>query len=132
LGESVNIERDDTLRGAFRRLRDDVAPRTPDANRMLRDAEARRGRAWQPGLAFAGFAAILATVAVVVAMDARWSRPRVAARDIAAAHALAMGDVDWRAPTDFLLDTPGAELTRTTPSFDTGITPLRDPRRHTP
>jgi len=126
------MDGDDKLRGAFRLLREDVAPRTPDANRMLREAEARRGRGWQPGLGLAGFAAIVATVAVVIAMDVRQNHPRVPASEIAAAHALAMGDYGWRAPTDFLLDTPGAELTRTTPRFDTGITPLRDPRRHTP
>lgn len=128
----MSFERDDPLRAAFRRLRDDVAPRVPDVDRMLRESGARRGRGWQPGLAFAGFAAIVATVTAVIMIGMRGSRPRVPASEIAAAHALAMGDYGWRAPTDFLLDTPGAELTRTTPTFETGITPLRDPRRHTP
>jgi hypothetical protein len=128
----VNLERDEKMRAAFRRLRDDVAPRTPDGNRMLRGADARRERAWQPGLAFGGLGVILVTVAVVITIDVRPGRTRIPASEIAAARALAMGDYGWRAPTDFLLDTPGAELTRTTPSFDAGLTPLRDPRRHTP
>jgi hypothetical protein len=40
------------------------------------------------------------------------------------ARALALDGYPWRGPTDFLLELPGAELARTTPSFDATSTLL--------
>ena len=128
----MSHDRDDRLRSAFQRLREDVRPRTPDAARTLRAAAERRGRThvWPRRVAFAGAAVLVVTLAVVVTIDVSQSRTPVPAGEIARARALALSDYGWHAPTDFLLDTPGAELTRTTPSFDAGISlSVPSPRR---
>jgi len=108
--------RDQRLRDAFARLSREIAPQAPDAARFVGRARSARGRAHPrslaPGLALASVLAVLAVVAF-------WGARRAGEREIVARQAAQLGNGRWRAPTDFLLDVPGAELLRTTPSFDT-------------
>ncbi len=84
------------LRDAFGALRQQEAASAPRFDRMWR---ARAPRSLTPRLAFA--AMVLITVAVVV------FRPEKTQPSITA----------WKAPTDFLLQTPGRELLQSTPEL---------------
>jgi hypothetical protein len=84
------------LRDAFGALRRQEAASAPRFDRMRR---ARAPRSLTPRLAFA--AMVLITVAVVV------FRPEKPQPSITA----------WKAPTDFLLQTPGRELLQSTPEL---------------
>ncbi|MDQ6802611.1 MAG: hypothetical protein M3041_17525 [Acidobacteriota bacterium] len=84
------------LRDAFGALRQEEAASAPRFDRMWR---ARAPRSFIPRLAFA--AMLLITVAVLV------FRPEKPQPSITA----------WKAPTDFLLQTPGRELLQSTPDM---------------
>jgi len=120
--------RDQRLREAFTRLSREIAPLAPDAERFVGRARAARRRAdvrsLAPGLALASLLAVLTIAAV-------WSARRAGERERVARQAAQLGDGPWRAPTDFLLDVPGAELLRTTPSFDTSPPTFHSARRTT-
>ena len=84
------------LRDAFGTLRQQEEASAPRFDRMWR---ARAPRSLTPRLAFA--AMVLITVAVLV------FRPEKPQPSITA----------WKAPTDFLLQTPGRELLQSTPEL---------------
>lgn len=106
-------DHDDRLRDAFARLRREVEPRVPDATRLLAHRPAAR-RATPGRLALsAAFGAAL--VLALVTIRGERATPPGAGRE---PRALVLDGYPWRGPTDFLLELPGAELTRTTPSFD--------------
>jgi hypothetical protein len=92
---------DADLRERFAALRDEDALRTPGLAVMLR--RRRRSPRRRSGVLAAG-AVLAAAVAALVVLEARHDRPAVPMSD--AGPRL----VDWRAPTDFLLNTPGLEL----------------------
>jgi len=86
------------LRDAFGTLRSEDAARAPRFDRMWRLRTQRRGI---PKLAFAAMLlVIVATIFVVRRPEP--TRPSISA---------------WKAPTDFLLATPGRELLKQTPEL---------------
>lgn len=119
---------DQPLRDAFARLSREMAPLAPNAERFIERARvAGRPRGavrLAPGLALASLLAVLAVVAV-------WDTRRAGEREAVARQAAQLGNGQWRAPTDFLLDVPGAELLRTAPSFDTSPPAFHSARRPT-
>ena len=86
------------LRDAFDTLRHDEAARAPRFEKMWR---ARRERRVVPKLAFAAMLLIIVT-AVFFVRRPEPPRPSITA---------------WKAPTDFLLATPGRELLQKTPEL---------------
>jgi hypothetical protein len=86
---------DDRLRDAFAELRRTETARVP----AFRPALGRRGR--RPYIQLA-FAVVLLIVLAVVMIPRRPPRPSISA---------------WRAPTDFLLQTPGRELLNSVPDL---------------
>lgn len=108
---------DQRLRDAFARLHRELAPLAPNAERFVERARIARphagARSLAPGLALASVLAVLAIVAV-------WNSRQASERAVIARQAAQLGESQWRAPTDFLLDVPGADLLRTTPAFDAG------------
>lgn len=96
---------DQEIRAQFAALSREDAQRAPDFERVLK--RSRRGPASGVGvLAAASFLLLAAMVAAVVQISHRARRaPQEATLSLA----------DWRAPTDFLLNTPGRELLRTVP-----------------
>jgi len=110
---------DSNLRERFASLRRADAASAPRFERVIGIARPRsNGAAWR--VAITACLLMVAVGAVVV----RGSHPREAPTTRASAPTLA----DWRAPTDFLLDTPGRELLQTIPDFrphtSTGLVPL--------
>ena len=87
---------DDDLRESFRRLREAESRAVPPFR-----IATRRGRAWR--LAFA--AALLLVVIGFGVLTRTKPQPAVPAASLST----------WRAPTDFLLRTPGRELVNSTP-----------------
>lgn len=85
------------LRDAFGTLRAQEAASAPRFDRMWR---ARAPRSLTPRLAFA--AMLLVTVAVLVFRPPEKPRPSI---------------TEWKAPTDFLLQTPGRELLTSVPDL---------------
>ena len=114
-------DRDDRLRDAFARLRREVERRVPDAARLLAYRPAPR-RAVQRRLALSAALSVVLMLALVTIRGERATPPN-AGRNLLT-RALALDGYPWRGPTDFLLDLPGAELARTTPSFDATSTLL--------
>lgn len=116
---------DQHLREAFARLSREVALLVPEAESFVGRARAPRRRTvaprFVPGLALASLLAVLVIVAV---RSARRADERVTV----ARRAFLLRDGLWRAPTDFLLEVPGAALLRTTPSFDTNLPTWRSAR----
>lgn len=99
---------DSRLRDSFASLRRSEEARTPSFERVIGRAPGRFSRRFW-GLTVAS-TVLLAAVTVLVF----WvSNPRQPSTNHAAAPMLA----DWRAPTDFLLDTPGRELLHTIPEI---------------
>jgi hypothetical protein len=110
---------DSDLRERFASLRRSDAASAPSFERAIGVARRRSNDAgWRVAIA----ACILVAAAAVVIL--RVSHPPEAPTTRAAAPTLA----DWRAPTDFLLDTPGRELLHTIPDVgrrtSTGLDPL--------
>jgi hypothetical protein len=100
---------DDThLRRQFASLRRAEAASTPSFQAVIGDAR-RRPRDARWGLAIAAGIVMTAIGGLIL----RTSQPPEAAIPRARVPELA----DWRAPTDFLLDTPGRELLQTIPDF---------------
>jgi hypothetical protein len=132
---------DDTdLHERFAALRREDAVRTPPFSRLINRRQGRavaragnvehtrevtRARAspyrLSPGAAFRAFAACFTVAALVFVY--RTPRPRAPAAPGAAPWL-----ADWRAPTDFLLDTPGRALLRSVPTIGRPYAPL-DPQR---
>ena len=100
---------DEKIRHWFERLKQDDARTAPSFSSSWRSAESRVKR---PGSVRFRLAAIAAVI--VLAAAGAWivlkQRP---ARPIATVAQLSQ----WRAPTDFLLETPGSQLLRTIPRF---------------
>jgi hypothetical protein len=90
------------LREAFDVLRKEEAASAPRFDRM---SPARAPRSFVPRLAFA--AMVLIIVSLFVFRPAQKPQPSITA---------------WKAPTDFLLQTPGRELLQSTPELR-GIKP---------
>jgi hypothetical protein len=114
-------DRDDLLRDAFARLRREVEPRVPDAARLLARRPAA-GRATQGRLVFSAALGVALTLLLVTIRGERATPPGAGGEPVT--RAVALDGYPWRGPTDFLLDLPGAELARTTPSFDATSTLL--------
>jgi hypothetical protein len=92
---------DADLRAHFASLRRAAEAKTPGFERVV----GRTPR--QPNPVFRGLAVAASVVLVAIAAAMLWSsNPHRSPTRNAAAPMLA----DWRAPTDFLLDTPGREL----------------------
>jgi hypothetical protein len=110
---------DSHLRERFASLRQADAASAPSFERVMGIA---RNRSNDAGWRIAIAACIL--VVAVAGVTLRVSHPPEAPTTRAPAPTLA----DWRAPTDFLLDTPGRELLHTVPDFgqrsSTGLDPL--------
>jgi hypothetical protein len=108
-------DRDDRLREAFTRLREEVEPRVPDLAHLLARRPVAR-RVGQGRLALSAALGVVLVFALVAIRDERATLPGAGREPLAGAFAL--DGYPWRGPTDFLLDLPGADLARTTPSFD--------------
>lgn len=102
------MNEDSGLREQFQSLRRAEEARSPSFDAVL--GRAQRASAARFGGLAAVVAVVIAVMAVVVLQVAR--RPAFRA-DGGPAPMLA----DWRAPTDFLLDTPGQTLLHTVPEF---------------
>ena len=89
---------DDQLRNAFAELRRAEAARIP---RYVAPALSRRPSRLRVGSSLA-FAVVLLIVLAVVMIPRRPPQPSISA---------------WRAPTDFLLQTPGRELLNSVPDL---------------
>jgi hypothetical protein len=85
------------LRDAFETLRQQEAASVPRFDRMW---HARPARSFTPRLAFA---AMVLIIVAVLALRPEKPQPSITA---------------WKAPTDFLLQTPGRELLQSTPEFE--------------
>jgi hypothetical protein len=85
------------LREAFETLRQQEAGSAPRFDRMW---HARAPRSFTPRLAFA---AMVLIIVAVLALRPEKPQPSITA---------------WKAPTDFLLQTPGRELLQSTPEFE--------------
>ncbi len=134
---------DERLRETFAHLRRPGEPRVPEAKRFL-EQTARRGRVsgraggrpdagigpmvpvWTARASTIGRRLAVASLAAALVAAALWTGWRATQsplgrrdelRRSAALDPTRFGDGLWRAPTDFLLDVPGAELLRTTPSL---------------
>jgi hypothetical protein len=97
----VNDDRD--LRDAFARLREADLRRTPRFRTPCTQPRLRRRMA----------PAAVAAAVLALAAAAYLLRPHPAT--VEAEHAVPGPMSSWRAPTDFLLQTPGAELTASVP-----------------
>jgi hypothetical protein len=87
---------DTSLRDAFAGLRAEESAHAPHFDHMVRPRAARRPPAlW-------AFAAMLLIVVTLMLWPHRSKQPSITA---------------WRAPTDFLLATPGRELLQSTPDL---------------
>ncbi len=116
------MNEDSKLREYFESLRRAEAARTPTFQAVL-------GRARGP--ARHGLWRLAMTAAIIVAAAVtgiRTMRHTTSLIDSPAPPMLA----DWRAPTDFLLDTPGQALLHTVPDVGHYPPPLPDPVPHTP
>jgi len=102
---------DEDLRKRFAALRrGDEAQAPPFAIR-----EGERGGGWATGRLFVAAACFAAAIALVL-----WLRPVFAPPRLAPAEP-AVSITEWKAPTDFLLDTPGGELLRSVPVFGVDV-----------
>ncbi len=108
-------DHDDRLRDAFARLRHEVKPRVPGAARLLAHRTAAR-RATHGRLVFSAVLSAVLMLALVTIRGERETPPGGGREQTV--RALVLDGYPWRGPTDFLLELPGAELARTTPSFD--------------
>lgn len=114
---------DAKLRDEFASLRRAEEASVPSFGGVTDRARRRSNRgSW--GLAVAASLALLAVMVAIV-----WVRhAHGSATDLTAAPMLS----DWRAPTDFLLDTPGGELLHTIPGFGNDPTTRLGPIPPTP
>ena len=117
-------DRDERLRAAFARLRTEVEPRVPDAARLLASPRPAGRRGARRRIALSAALGVVVTIALAMLRGERSMPPGAGSEDVARARATALEGYPWRSPTDFLLELPGAELGRTTPSFDATSTLL--------
>jgi hypothetical protein len=101
------VSGDSDLRERFASLRQEEAARTPGFDPVLQ--RARRSFSRRYALA----AAACLTVVLMASLTLQFSRDRAPRAPHPAAPALA----DWRAPTDFLLNTPVSGLLHAVPQF---------------
>lgn len=106
----MNDDREEReLRDLFARQRADESERTPSFAATLAAGRFRDRRVGvRRAMWLAGAAAVAAIVVAMVMMPGR-------AGDERTRMTTELSSVEWRSPTDFLLETPGAELMRTTP-----------------
>jgi hypothetical protein len=109
---------DSSLREQFAALRRSDAERTPSFERVLARTR-RQSPRLVGGLALAA-SAVIAAVAVSLFWFPRHPGSHSAETDTPML-------ADWRAPTDFLLDTPGRALLTTIPDLGHSAAPLLDP-----
>lgn len=101
--------RDDDLRTRFAALRREEEARAPEFA-LPSPGLAAHGRQWSSGKRIA-IALCLVTIAATVFL--RWVVPPASKRNGNPVASL----TEWRAPTDFLLETPGRELLQTVPKI---------------
>ena len=111
------MNEDSKLRKLFASLRRADAVRTPEFERVLDRTRLPEHGVWR--LAAAASLGLAAVIAAIVRLPHRHASPAIRA----AAPMLA----DWRAPTDFLLDTPGRALLDTVPELGVVPAPRLDP-----
>lgn len=117
-------DRDERLRGAFARLRREVEPRVPDPTRLLASPRLARRPAARRRLALSAALGLVAVIAIAMLRGERSMPTGAGSEDVTRSRAIALAGYPWRSSTDFLLDLPGAELGRTTPTFDATSTLL--------
>jgi hypothetical protein len=124
----MNDANDRELRERFARLREEERARAPSFDATLAAALSRRTprRTPRPTWALAGIAVAAAGIVVALLLRSgeqpRYSTPLTRpARVAAGAHSAGTRAVAWSSPTDFLLKTPGSDLLRTVPTFETTI-----------
>jgi hypothetical protein len=98
------------LRERFAALRQEEAAQTPEFDLHRVPARERRRR-----LSPARIFAVTACVAVAVSV-ALWLRP-ASSRQQPEPGSPVVSITEWKAPTDFLLETPGRDLLRTVPAI---------------
>jgi hypothetical protein len=101
------VNDDQEFRERFASLRREDAKRAPGFERLLQRSP-RRSASHLGALAAASCLLVAATVVTVLQLSHR-SRP--------APYDATPSLANWRAPTDFLLDTPGRELLRSVPQI---------------
>lgn len=108
---------DGDLRERFARLREDERARAGSFPRVRARSSGERQRRWTPSIRVAMAAAAVVAFAFVTAtsLSDRRGTASVARGSMPALSALPVGS--WEAPTDFLLETPGAPLLNTLPSI---------------
>lgn len=95
---------DSEVRALFEDLRRQEAARVPGFALPRRaDSQSAPRAGWRAGATFALFVILLLTIVVIRSRPARQPVP------------VAMSG--WKAPTDFLLDTPQSKFLRTVPQF---------------
>jgi hypothetical protein len=114
---------DRKIRDWFERLKQDDARIAPTFASSWRAAESRMIAVRRPSLllrfAAVGAVLVLAATGTWIGLKQRPARPAAAITQLS----------QWRAPTDFLLETPGSEFLRTVPRF--GGLPIMDkPGKH--
>jgi hypothetical protein len=119
LGED-GVFRDDDLRARFAVLRREEEALAPEF--ALPRPRVAQGQRRSVGKRIAFAASLVTAISVVVLVIALWFAQRFAPRfDARKAHPGPGNPVaslaEWRAPTDFLLETPGRELLRTVPAI---------------
>jgi len=101
------------LRAAFDELRRVEGPRTPPFRGVWTSAREQFAvRSARRPLSFA-----LAALSLIVVSLLAVHRLRAPSQPSAIAVSPPMTTLNWKTPTDFLLDTPGSTLGRTLPSF---------------
>jgi len=105
---------DRDLRERFERLRAEDARGAPSFSALL-----QRGRSRVPAARVSRLRPILALAAVLALAALLVSPRRTAPPSVPSTPPLALDH--WRAPTDFLLDTPGRQLLGEVPSFGSDL-----------
>jgi hypothetical protein len=116
----VSEGEDRRLREFFRALHDEAEPPVPSYGSLVRPGGTRVAprRRRRPGTALAGTLGLV-LAALVLLLAVRWRGPRAPGGDEAMRLASEIGA--WRAPTDFLLRTPGVEFLQSAPRFGTAL-----------
>jgi hypothetical protein len=117
----MSEHRDQDLRRAFGALNDVVQASAP-AFEDLTSSGALTGARRRHRRRRVAAAAIVVSILAILAVRAR-PKPGPDFERFTALTGLDLGEVTWKAPTDFLLDVPGIDLLRTIPLADVVVPP---------
>jgi hypothetical protein len=115
------MEDDQDLRARFASLRDGADVRAPDLDAILQ----RRPAARRPPSRALAFTSGVLCLMVTAGLLHRMNRVHAPVLDVANPSILS-----WRAPTDFLLETPGRALLSTVPKIGEMPGPVPAPSEH--